>query len=105
LTKLSNDLRETHNAIVPDLVSDDSFWRNYFYEIELKFSELGEHSKIGQKVSAQEQADRRAIVDAMYETPYINQESSEEEVPFEEVRNVAPPSEPQAVEMTAVASP
>ena len=72
LTKLSNDLRETHSAIVPDLVSDDSFWRNYFYEVELKFSELGEHSKIGGKVSAEVQADRRRAVDAMYETPYIN---------------------------------
>ena len=48
---MDKNLVEAHDYNVPDLCSDDSFWRNYFYEIELKFMELQAHSRIGQKLS------------------------------------------------------
>lgn len=34
LMKLDKNLCETHNRLVPDLISEESFWRNYFYEVE-----------------------------------------------------------------------
>ena len=52
LRKLDQNLSEVHGRLVPDLIGEESFWRNYFYEIELFKQELGEHSMIGPKIEA-----------------------------------------------------
>lgn len=35
MRKLDRNLLEAHERLVPNMVGEDSFWRNYFYEIEL----------------------------------------------------------------------
>jgi hypothetical protein len=54
MMKQDANLAKAHDSIVPDLCSDDSFWRNYFYEIEVKFRELKERSSIGAELSIDE---------------------------------------------------
>ena len=34
LLKMDQNLKKTRHELVPDLVSEDNFWRNYFYKIE-----------------------------------------------------------------------
>lgn len=34
LSKLDKNLQQVYARLVPDLVSEEDFWRNYFYEIE-----------------------------------------------------------------------
>lgn len=41
MLKLDKNLLETYTRLVPDLVGDETFWRNYFYEIEKYFAEIG----------------------------------------------------------------
>jgi hypothetical protein len=41
MLKLDKNLLETYTKLVPDLVGDETFWRNYFYEIEKYFGEIG----------------------------------------------------------------
>lgn len=39
MIKLDLNLKKTRHELVPELISEDHFWRNYFYKIEfLKFS-------------------------------------------------------------------
>lgn len=54
LRKLDKNLSDAHYRLVPDLVGETSFWRNYFYEIELFKQELGDHSRLGPKIEAEE---------------------------------------------------
>ena len=41
LLKMDKNLKKTRHSLVPDLVSEDEFWRNYFYKIECAKAELG----------------------------------------------------------------
>ena len=73
LRRLDRNLLEAHERLVPDMVGEDSFWRNYFYEIELHKKELGEYTKLGAVVDGEEQATRQEIVDKMYASEIICQ--------------------------------
>lgn len=78
LRKLDKNLLEAHQRLVPDLVGEDSFWRNYFYEIELYKQELGVHSRLGPKIEAEEQAQREEKVDNMYASHHIREVEEKE---------------------------
>ena len=62
MLKLDLNLKKTRHELVPELISEDHFWRNYFYKIEyLKFS-LGvrENLKIGRRIIRVDEADVEA---------------------------------------------
>ena len=51
---------------MPDLVSEDNFWRNYFYKIELAKAELGVPTRLGSRKTVQEMQQnqtKRQVVD------------------------------------------
>ena len=50
LSKMDANLRDMHTRLVPVLIGDESFWRNYFYEIELLFKQLNLPSRLGDKL-------------------------------------------------------
>ncbi len=50
LSKMDANLREMHMKLVPVLIGDESFWRNYFYEIELLFKQLNLPNRLGDRV-------------------------------------------------------
>ena len=52
MIKLDKELRSAHEQTVPDYCSDESFWRNYFYEIQYKMDQLGEFSSLGPLLTA-----------------------------------------------------
>ena len=52
MIKLDLNLKKTRHELVPELISEDHFWRNYFYKIEfLKFS-LGvrDNLRLGRRI-------------------------------------------------------
>lgn len=51
LLKMDKNLKKTRRDLVPDLVSEDEFWRNYFYQVELFRSELGLQNSLGREFS------------------------------------------------------
>ena len=54
MTKLDQNLEIVRNDIVPDLVDEEEFWRNYFYKIEYIKSSLGLPSALGYKIDWEE---------------------------------------------------
>ena len=49
LLKMDKNLKKTRRDLVPELVTEDEFWRNYFYQVELFRSELGLQNSLGQE--------------------------------------------------------
>ena len=41
MLKLDKNLSEKRHNLVPDLIEEDDFWRNYFYKIEQFRSSIG----------------------------------------------------------------
>ena len=54
LLKMDQNLKKTRHELVPDLVSEDNFWRNYFYKIECSKAELGVQTRLGPRKTSQE---------------------------------------------------
>lgn len=54
MSKICRNLDETRLTLVPDEVSENEFWRNYFYQIELWKKEQGYESKLGAQIDAGE---------------------------------------------------
>ena len=44
---MDKNLKKTRRDLVPELVTEDEFWRNYFYQVELFRSELGLQNSLG----------------------------------------------------------
>ena len=51
---MDKNLKKTRHDLVPDMINEDDFWRNYFYKIECAKAELGVETKLGpRKTNAQ----------------------------------------------------
>jgi hypothetical protein len=50
LFKLDNNLASLRDKLVPDLVSDEDFWRNYFFEIEKILELNNQPTSLGARV-------------------------------------------------------
>ena len=50
MLKYDSNLGETREKIVPGMVSEDEFWRNYFYAIECIKQEMGLPTRFGGRV-------------------------------------------------------
>ena len=51
LLKMDMNLKKTRHDLVPELISEDDFWRNYFYKIECAKAELGVETRLGPRKS------------------------------------------------------
>ena len=56
LTKLDQNLANVRSDIVPDLVEEEEFWRNYFYKVEEVKANVGLPSELGAKIDWSERA-------------------------------------------------
>ena len=64
LTKMYEKLADTRDELVPTLVSEEMFWRNYFYEIESFVENLtGSCGPLGSEVTAEERERLEQLVD------------------------------------------
>ena len=54
LSRICRNLDETRLNLVPDEVTEQEFWRNYFYQIELWKQEHGHTSRLGSRIDTQE---------------------------------------------------
>ena len=46
-------MKKTRHQLVPDMIDEDDFWRNYFYKIECYKAELGIENRLGRRITAQ----------------------------------------------------
>ena len=78
LTKMYEKLADTRYELVPTLVSEEMFWRNYFYEIESLVENLtGSCGPLGSAVTAEERERLEQMVDHKLDG-YVLEESQEE---------------------------
>ena len=61
MLKYDSNLGETREKIVPGMVSEDEFWRNYFYAIECIKQEMGLPTRLGGRVDQKEKEKRIQI--------------------------------------------
>ena len=51
---MDKNLKKTRHDLVPEMINEDEFWRNYFYKIECAKAELGVETKLGPRKSNEE---------------------------------------------------
>ena len=61
LVKLDENLEQAYDVMVPIQISDDEFWTNYFYQVELIKHEHGLPCLLGKELTS---AERNAYIDA-----------------------------------------
>lgn len=47
LLKLDLNLKKTRHELVPEVITEDDFWKNYFYKIECCKKDLGLKTRLG----------------------------------------------------------
>ena len=58
MLKLDLNLKKIRHELVPEMITEEDFWRNYFYKIELRKKELNLTNKLGMSISRQERAQK-----------------------------------------------
>ena len=53
---MDKNLKKTRHDLVPEMINEDDFWRNYFYKIEVAKAELGVETRLGPRKSNAEMA-------------------------------------------------
>ena len=61
MLKYDNNLADTREILVPSMVNEDEFWRNYFYAIECTKQDLGLPSRLAGAVNESERRKLAAI--------------------------------------------
>jgi BSD domain len=54
MIKIDQNLRNLREKITPDLVSEEDFWRNYFFEVEKIMHENNQPHRLGNKIDPAE---------------------------------------------------
>ena len=105
---MDQNLKKTRHELVPDLVSEDNFWRNYFYKIECSKAELGVQTRLGPRKTSQEmrQPSQRQVPDEEAKAAPRRQEPAHQEIEMKELpkSNEKPPQmeESKVAQNTAV---
>lgn len=50
MLKLDLNLNKARHELVPEMISEDDFWRNYFYRIECLKKDLDLPNRLGSKI-------------------------------------------------------
>ena len=56
MLKLDLNLKKTRHELVPEVITEDDFWRNYFYKIECHKRDLDLPNKLGSLISREVRA-------------------------------------------------
>ena len=51
MLKLDLNLKKTRHELVPELINEDDFWRNYFYKIEMLKRSMGLPTCLGAPIA------------------------------------------------------
>ena len=51
MLKLDLNLKKIRHELVPEMITEEDFWRNYFYKVELCKQKLNLPSKLGNPIS------------------------------------------------------
>ena len=51
MLKLDLNLKKTRHELVPELINEDDFWRNYFYKVEMLKKSMGLPTCLGEPVA------------------------------------------------------
>ena len=61
MLKLDKNLRDVRHQLVPDMVEEDDFWRNYFYQLECTKAIMGLENELGNRIPAELRAQRLQV--------------------------------------------
>ena len=50
MLKMDLNLKKSRHEFVPEMISEDNFWRNYFYRIECMKRDQGLVTKLGKRI-------------------------------------------------------
>ena len=51
MLKMDLNLKKSRHELVPEMITEDDFWRNYFYRIECLKKQLGVPNRLGDAIS------------------------------------------------------
>ena len=52
MLKIDKNLKKSRHELVPEIITEDDFWHNYFYKIEMYKREMGlQTCRLGQKIA------------------------------------------------------
>mmetsp|Transcript_34584 Transcript_34584/g.45473 ORF Transcript_34584/g.45473 Transcript_34584/m.45473 type:complete len:107 (-) Transcript_34584:229-549(-) len=60
MLKLDLNLKKTRHEVVPEIITEDEFWRNYFYKVECLKKQLGVSNRLGAPI-AREQREQQLL--------------------------------------------
>ena len=58
MLKLDKNLRDVRHQLVPDMVEEEDFWRNYFYQMEVIKAVMGLENELGSRIPSELRAQR-----------------------------------------------
>ena len=58
MLKLDKNLRDVRHQLVPDMVEEEDFWRNYFYQLECCKAVMGIDNNLGSRIPTELRAQR-----------------------------------------------
>ena len=65
MIKIDQNLKNLRERITPDLVSEEEFWRNYFFEVEKILQENNQRSRLGDRIDPAERERKRNEAEAL----------------------------------------
>ena len=86
LLKYDRNLSDSREKLVPEEVSEENFWRNYYYQIELIKAEFGVPTRLGPKIEeAQRKSKLAQEIEALEDPPMaLNTQARNQQVAVEE---------------------
>ena len=63
MLKYDSNLMETRENLVPTVVTEDEFWRNYFYTIESIKKDMGLPTRLAGRINDEERGERIKLED------------------------------------------
>jgi outer membrane lipoprotein-sorting protein len=87
MLKYDKNLSDVRENIVPNLVSEDEFWRNYFYLIELSKKSLGLPTRLTQLVSTSEKQKRIQVQETLLKESRMQVEAREKGIDIADLDN------------------
>lgn len=89
LLKYDSNLADVRDLLVPSMVTEDEFWRNYFYSIELIKRDMGLPCRIGTEVAKSEREKLALVQESKLNESKLQVEAREKGVTFEQAEMLA----------------
>ena len=107
MLKMDLNLKKMRHELVPEVITEDDFWLNYFYKIELCKKELGLSTcRLGQRIAVETRARQlKARRDDSSEGEYDDEEVAQSQATLKQAKGKRPQQkQPAVVEMKTIST-